>query len=358
MGKYVSSQPFVSIVTPVHNGATYLAECIESVFSQTYANWEFVIVNNCSTDDSEAVAVAYAQKDSRVKLRHTGRLLKAATSWNYAVSQISTQSEYCKVVHADDWLFPECLSRMVELAACNPSIVMVSSYRLLGGKLDNDLVPYPNSVIPGREAARWFLLDKRNVFGSPSSTLLRCDAIRRRGVFYRESNEIQQGVDVQACLEILKDGDLGFVHQLLTFSRMHPQSLTTSLAALMPDEPERLHLIKQFGPYYLQPEEYEAVWKEAVTEYARMLGSCLLFGKDRAFWAYHREQQRQLDCPISSFRLARGALWKVVESLTRPIRSFLYWRKWHHAFDHPDPEGVDGTSDLRSKNGNQSGARH
>jgi len=328
-------QPFVSIVTPVHNGARYLAECIESVLSQTYSNWEYVIVDNCSTDASSAVAAGYARKDPRIKLRRTGRLLEPAGSWNCALSQISAQSEFCKIVHADDWIFPECVAKMVELAASNPSVVLVASYRLLNDKLDNSqTVPYPKHVICGRDAARWFLLGTRNLFGSPSSTLLRCETIRKRSAFYQESTEIRQGIDVQACLEILKEGDLGFVHQVLTFSRMHPESLTTPIDALMLDQPERLHFLKQFGPFYLQPEEYKNVWKSTVAEYARVLGSCLLFGKSREFWAYHREQQRQLGCVIGWPTLAREASWKVLKSLTRPVRSFVHWRKWHHRLNH------------------------
>ena len=54
-----AGQPLVSVVTPVYNGAEYLVECIESVVNQTYANWEYVIVDNCSTDDTLAIARRY-----------------------------------------------------------------------------------------------------------------------------------------------------------------------------------------------------------------------------------------------------------------------------------------------------------
>lgn len=327
-------EPFVSVITPVHNGASFLAECIESVLGQTYQNWEYVIVDNRSTDESAAIAAAYAQRDSRIRLAHTPQLLRAPESWNYALLQISPRSQYCKVIHADDWIFPECIARMVELAAANPSVILVSSYRLLGNKLDNNqLARYPNSVFRGRDAGRWFLREKHNVFGNPSSILIRCDAIRRRPVFYQGSDDIRQAMDIQTCLEVLQDGDVGFVHQVLTFSRLHTQSLSTSLAPFMLEYPERLHFLQQFGTFYLDHDEYKAVWKEAVAEYARMLALCVFFGKAPDFWAYHREQQRRLGVSITPLTIAREACRKVVLSVTRPVRRLLKWRRQHRSLD-------------------------
>ena len=63
-----ASQPLVSIVTPVYNEAEYLAECIESVLAQSYQNWEYTIVDNCSKDGSAEIARHYAGKDRRIRL--------------------------------------------------------------------------------------------------------------------------------------------------------------------------------------------------------------------------------------------------------------------------------------------------
>jgi len=177
------SQPLVSVVTPVYNAEPYLAECIESVLAQTYENWEYIIVNNCSTDRSLEIAQHYAQQDARIRVHNNGEFLNQMRNWNHAMRQISPESKYCKVVHADDWLFPECIARMVEVAEANPSVGIVGAYRLDEDRVNLDGLPYPSTVIPGREVCRLSLLGGPWVFGSPTSLLIRSDIIRSRETF-------------------------------------------------------------------------------------------------------------------------------------------------------------------------------
>ena len=61
-------EPLVNVFTPVYNGEEFLCECIESVLAQTYRNFSYTIVNNKSTDRSLEIALAYAGKDSRVRV--------------------------------------------------------------------------------------------------------------------------------------------------------------------------------------------------------------------------------------------------------------------------------------------------
>ena len=155
------NEPLVSVVTPVYNGETYLAECIESVLAQTYSNWEYVILNNRSTDGTLSVAEGYAQRDRRIRVHSNEALLDVIANYNKAFHLISLASKYCKVVSADDWLFPECLTRMVSLAEANPSVGIVGSYQLSGRGRDGrdwnvryDGLPYPSTVLPGPEIVR------------------------------------------------------------------------------------------------------------------------------------------------------------------------------------------------------------
>lgn len=106
----VSEQPLVSIVTPVHNAEAHLAECIESALAQTHTNWEYIIVNNCSTDNSLAIAQRYAVMDRRIRVLENDQFVPPVEDDNHAARQISSESKYCKFVlpriaiSTKDWL--------------------------------------------------------------------------------------------------------------------------------------------------------------------------------------------------------------------------------------------------------------
>jgi glycosyltransferase involved in cell wall biosynthesis len=137
--------PLVSIVTPVYNGETCLAECIESVCAQTYPNWEYVIVDNRSTDRSREIAENHAGKDPRIRIHVNETFLPLMQNWNHALRQISESSKYCKVVLADDRLFTECVSSMVKVAEDNPRAGIVGSYRLEENQVNLDGIPYSST---------------------------------------------------------------------------------------------------------------------------------------------------------------------------------------------------------------------
>src|SRR3954471_10873583 len=112
----MTSRPFVSVVTPVYNGGRYLAECVASVAAQTHRDWELVILDNCSTDDTARVAEESAAGDARIRIRRAEHFLDIYGNHNRALAEGSPAARYVKVVHADDWLAPECLERMVAVA--------------------------------------------------------------------------------------------------------------------------------------------------------------------------------------------------------------------------------------------------
>src|SRR5262245_48451206 len=124
--------PLVSVLTPVYNGEDYLAECIESVLAQTYRNFEYTIVNNCSKDRSLEIALSYAKKDSRIRVHDNEQFVGVIENHNIAFRLVSGSAKYCKVVSGDDFILPEYLTKVVEFAEANPTVGIVGSYQLSG----------------------------------------------------------------------------------------------------------------------------------------------------------------------------------------------------------------------------------
>jgi glycosyltransferase involved in cell wall biosynthesis len=289
----LSAQPLVSIVTPVYNGEKYLAECIESVLCQTYRNWQYHIVNNCSTDKSLVIAQTYAEKDPRIRIHNNQHFLSMVENFNATLLQISPESKYCKIVHADDWLFPDCIGEMVSLADKSPAVGIVGSYVLEGVRIKCDGLPYPNPVFPGRDIARMSLMGESPaggglyVFGSPTSLLIRSDLIRSRNPFYRD--RYYQVVDQEACYYLLQKGNFGFVYKVLTYSRLHDSSATSFSGSVNRLLLEELMLLMEYGPLYLTRTEYDRRFRQRIEIYYRFLAQSVFERRGKRFWKFHIE---------------------------------------------------------------------
>ena len=261
-------QPLVSVVTPVYNGVDHLAECIESVLNQTYENWEYVVVDNCSTDGTLEIAQSYEARDPRIRVVAANEFVEQIENQNRAVREMSPDSKYCKVLHADDWMFPECLERMVDVAERNPNIGVVSAYRLEETRVTLDGLPHSISVVPGREMGRSTLLGRPYpfLFGTPSSVLISSEPVRARDRFYNEDNPWDE--DTEACLEILRERDFGFVHQVLTFTRRLEGSPFSKQTRLGVQLPAQIKLLAKYGPVYLTKAEYQRRLAVSTVSYA------------------------------------------------------------------------------------------
>lgn len=98
----------VSVVMPVFNEERFLSEAIESVLGQTYPYWELIIVNDSSTDGTEAIATAYASRDSRISiLRNEGKGKVEAFNTGIAMAV----GRYVHLFAGDDIMVPDCLER-------------------------------------------------------------------------------------------------------------------------------------------------------------------------------------------------------------------------------------------------------
>lgn len=99
----------VSIVMPSYNTAKYIKESIDSVLAQTYTNWELIIVDDCSTDDTDKIVMAI--KDDRIRYLKNERNSGAAVSRNYALCQ--AKGKWIAFLDSDDLWEPDKLKKQV-----------------------------------------------------------------------------------------------------------------------------------------------------------------------------------------------------------------------------------------------------
>ena len=315
----MQNQPLVSVVTPVYNGEKYLSECIESVLSQTYQNWEYVIVNNCSDDRTLAIAEEYQRRDSRIRVYSNETLLPIIASHNRAFSLISPEGKYCKVVSADDWIVSECLDRMVALAEANPSVGIVGAYQLSGGDgiwyTRNVGLPYSQTVVSGREICRIHLLGVLAVFGNPTSVLYRSDLMRNTDKFFPNPT---QEADTSACYEHLRYADFGFVHQILAYERIHGPRATTASLEMNAYVSAAISDCQVYGEWYLTNQEREARIGELLDQYYTYLAASALKRKDKRFWNYHIGRLQELGFRLDKRKLSMGVASKLLDLLLNP----------------------------------------
>jgi glycosyltransferase involved in cell wall biosynthesis len=314
----VHTQPLVSVVTPVYNGDKYLATCIESVLAQTYQHWDYIIVNNRSTDRSLEIAQGYAARDARIRIVNNHEFVGREANENIAFRQISPGSRYSKMLHADDWLFPECLMKMVEVAEANPSVGVVGAYGINGVRITWDGLPYPSTVVSGREICRRTLLGGFYVFGAPTSILIRSDLIRSRKALYNESNI---HADNEACFDLLQNADFGFVHQVLTYWRRHSESATAFSERFNTYLLGNLIILTKYGPIYLDREEYERCLKGYIKSYYTFLARSLIYHGDTPVLSYHRNGLNDGGYSFSWMKLLEAATLEVIDIVFNPKRT-------------------------------------
>lgn len=115
----------VSVIVPVYNAEKYLRRCIDSILSQTYKNFELIIVNDGSTDNSLRILKEYANSDSRIKLINQENK-GVAGARNTGISLV--KGKYFLYVDADDWISEDMIECLVSLAEPeNADIVMCAS---------------------------------------------------------------------------------------------------------------------------------------------------------------------------------------------------------------------------------------
>jgi glycosyltransferase involved in cell wall biosynthesis len=246
MSNVPSNAPLVSVCIPTYNQARYLAKAVGSVLEQTCPEFEVIIQDDCSTDDTPAVARRFCD-DGRVTYRRNPRNLGQFPCMNLAAS--AARGKYVKILCSDDWLLPDYLSRGIRLLEQSPRVAFVTIDQFSAGEDSDDAYPLPSRIgrhftadciVPGRDVLRHYPR-LGNFFGGNSDCIMRRDAFEAVGGY---DTRYQFYGDEDLFLRLAGVGDVGVIVERLFVGRLHPHSISSTFPMHLKVR-ERFHLLDQ-----------------------------------------------------------------------------------------------------------------
>lgn len=206
-------EELVSIITPVYNAEDYIETTIHSVMNQTYKNWEMILINDCSTDNSESIILDLVKKDQRLRYLKLEKNSGVAIARNKGI-EIS-KGKYIAFLDADDIWLPNKLSTQIGFMKKHDVSFSFTNYELIDtyGKKLNKIINVPKEI-------NYKKLLKGNVIGC-STVIYDKDKI---GIINMPSVKHE---DYATWLAILKKGHKAYgVNEILSYYRKTTTSLT------------------------------------------------------------------------------------------------------------------------------------
>ncbi len=117
----------ISIVVPVYNAEEYIEKCIKSILKQTYGQWELLLIDNGSTDDSYEVCRKYTQLDERIFVLHQHRNQGVSVARN--LGKEKANGEFITFIDADDWVKPDFLEKLIYIQKKEQADMVICGYK-------------------------------------------------------------------------------------------------------------------------------------------------------------------------------------------------------------------------------------
>lgn len=130
----------VSIITPMYNSEKYILETYESIKNQSYTNWEWIVIDDCSNDKSYEIVLQLKKEDSRIQLLKNRFNLKAAGSRNRGLDL--AKGEYISFIDSDDIWYVNFLEKQLKILTQKKCNIVFSSYKRKNENLSRDFGDY------------------------------------------------------------------------------------------------------------------------------------------------------------------------------------------------------------------------
>ena len=218
----MSGSPVVSILIPTYNYAHFLDETINTALAQTYNDFELLIVDNNSADNTQAVVARYLN-DGRVRYYKNETNIGLVGNWNRCLDL--ARGKYIKFLCADDLWHPTIVEKYVKVMEENPGVALVTCDKKAIGTKHHETITPLTHLQEGRYAIMHMIMGNYCWIGEPSSVMFRA-ADLSVGNF---SDEYRQYVDYEMWIRLLTRGDCYIIPEILTYVRFHAATNSNEL---------------------------------------------------------------------------------------------------------------------------------
>ena len=164
----------------------------------------------------------------------------------------------------------------------------------------------------------YYIIHYVYVFGSPTSLLFRSDLIRSRNPFFNYFGAFE---DADACFDLLKQCDFGFVYQVLTFTRVENNSIFSPMRSFNYEDLLRFMILRKYGSIYLEKVEYENCLKRIEKRYLGYLTESLFFRRNKEFWRFHYDNLAVMNYKVTLYRLRAYIIKFLIDLLFNPKKA-------------------------------------
>lgn len=246
--------PLVSIIMPAYNCEHLIEQSFQSVFEQTYTNWELLVADDGSSDQTKAIIDRYATQDARIRPCHNDKNQGLVRSRNKLL-QLATGHYLC-LLDADDWMAPEKLERQVAYLQSNDRMAVGVNYFNVT----------PNGKQPVNEAGVFKQsLNRGDIYQLPfwpTTIMISRELLKLAGGYHPFFEDLSCFEDIYWVFELMGYTDIGFVNEPLYYYRYNPDSLTNTLNLKRMASKKLIDLLleqrTQTGTDWLQDGNFEA----------------------------------------------------------------------------------------------------
>lgn len=211
----------ISIIIPAYNSAKYISLAVKSVLNQTYQDFELLIIDDGSTDNTKEIIESF--KDKRIEYiyqNNTG----AASARNTGIKK--AKGEYIAFLDADDRWKPDKLARQIKEITCNPETAMIYSAIEIIYEEISDTKTVRFKKYNNNDFIKSLLVDPFKSIPLPSTVLIKKSSLHKAGEF---NSDYFTGEDWDLWLRVASFGECRYIDEVLVTKLTHSSSITNSM---------------------------------------------------------------------------------------------------------------------------------